>query len=90
MLSGALVLNVLNEWQTDKALADIRQTYMKHNETQKYGAHLKGLSTPRLEKILSILLQEMRRRDSEKFQGDFLDKTKALWQLKSSGRTSER
>jgi hypothetical protein len=63
---------------------------MKHNETQKYGTSLKEMSMERLEKLLSNVLHEMRRRDSEYVKGDVLAKTKALWMLRSSGKVAGR
>jgi len=59
---------------------------MKHNDTQKYGSALKALSTERLERVLSNLLQEMRRRDSQHIKDDVLASSKALRMLRSTGK----
>jgi hypothetical protein len=62
---------------------------MKQNDSHKQVAYLKELSTIRLERLLSDLLHEMRRRDSEQVKGDVLAKSKALWMLKSSDQAAE-
>jgi len=56
--------------------------FMKYNETQKYGTYLRKLSTEEIDKLLSSLLQEMRRRDSEHVKGDVLANSKALYKLR--------
>jgi hypothetical protein len=60
-----------------------RRTYsnlMKQSESEapKYGTYLKGLSTEEIEKLLSSVLQEMRRRDSERVKGDVVANSRAL------------
>lgn len=56
---------------------------MKDNETQKYTLFLKRLSCDELEKLLSTVLKEMRRRDSEKVGNDVVARTKALWSART-------
>jgi hypothetical protein len=60
------------------------QTFMKYNETQKYGTYLRKLSTEEIDKLLSSLLQEMRRRDSDHVKGDVVANSKALHKLSST------
>ena len=55
---------------------------MKYNDNQKYGTYLRKLSTEEIERLLSSLLQEMRRRDSERVTGDVLANSKALHKLR--------
>jgi hypothetical protein len=59
---------------------------MKHNDTQKYGAFLKAMPTQRLEGLLSHVLREMRRRDSDHMKGDAIYSSQALRSLRSSGK----
>jgi hypothetical protein len=64
-----------------------RRTYsnlMKQSESQKYGPYLKKLSTEEIEKLLSSVLQEMRRRDSERVKGDVVANSRALRKLRLS------
>jgi hypothetical protein len=56
---------------------------MKQTETQKYALFLKKLNSEELEKLLSNVLKEMRRRDSEKVGNDVVARTKALWSARS-------
>jgi hypothetical protein len=56
---------------------------MKHSETQKYGLFLKKLTSDELEKLLSNVLREMRRRDTDKVGGDVVARTKALWRVRA-------
>ncbi len=62
-----------------------RRTYsktMNQNGTQKYGTYLKKLSTDEIEKLLSSVLQEMRRRDSDRVKGDVVANSSALRNLR--------
>jgi len=58
--------------------------FMKYYETQKYCAYLKKLSTEEIEKLLSSLLQEMRRRDSDRVTGDVLARSQALRKMSTA------
>ena len=58
--------------------------FMKQSETQKYGTYLKKLSIEEIEKLLSCVLQEMRRRDSERVKGDVVANSKALRKMRPS------
>jgi len=58
--------------------------YMKYNETQKYGTYLRKLSTEEIEKLLSSLLNEMRRRDSDRVTGDVLARSQALRKMRTA------
>ena len=58
--------------------------YMKYNETQKYGTYLRKLSTEEIDKLLSSLLNEMRRRDSERVTGDVLARSQALRKMRAA------
>ena len=56
---------------------------MKDSETQKYGLFLRKMTSEDLEKLLSTVLKEMRRRDSDQVKGDVVARTKALWSARS-------
>jgi hypothetical protein len=56
---------------------------MKQGETQKYAHFLKKLSSEDLEKLLSTVLKEMRRRDSDLMKGDVMASTKALCRVRT-------
>lgn len=58
---------------------------MKQGETQKYGLFLKNLSMAELEKLLSTILREMRKRDSDHMKGDVVANTKSLWTMRNPG-----
>jgi hypothetical protein len=84
-----LDLNHAGEKESGFAFAEAfeRSTYsnfMKQSETQKYGTYLKKLSTEEIEKLLSCVLQEMRRRDSDRVTGDVLANSKALRKMRLS------
>jgi hypothetical protein len=61
---------------------------MNHSETQKYGLFLKRLNTVQMEKLLSTVLKELRRRDSDNVKSDVLAKTKALWKMREAASPS--
>ncbi len=54
------------------------EIFMKQNDTQKYGIYLRKLSTDEIERLLSSVLHEMRRRDSETMKNDVMATSKAL------------
>ena len=56
---------------------------MKPSDIQKYGLFLKSLKNEEVEELLSALLKEMRRRDSDHVKHDLLANSKALWTLKT-------
>ena len=56
--------------------------FMKYTDNQKYGTYLRKLTTDEIDRLLSSLLQEMRRRDSERVKGDVLANSKALHKLR--------
>ncbi len=62
----------------------MNSTPMKLTESQKYGTYLKKLSTEEIEKLLSSVLLEMRRRDSDRMKGDVLANSRALRKLRPS------
>jgi len=45
---------------------------------------LRKLSTEEIDKLLSSLLQEMRRRDSDRFTGDVLARSQALRKMRTA------
>jgi len=55
---------------------------MKQVETQEYGLTLKNFKTIELEKLLSTVLKEMRRRDSDHMKGDVMANSKALGKIR--------
>jgi hypothetical protein len=57
-----------------------------NNDTHKYGAYLKEMPTRKLESLLSNVLHEMRRRDSEHIKGDAITTSRALRSLRLSGK----
>ncbi len=57
---------------------------MKQSEAQRLGPNLKRLSNDEIDGLLSSILQEMRRRDSEHVRGDVVASSKALRRLRSS------
>jgi hypothetical protein len=57
---------------------------MMPSVNQKYGTYLKGLSNEEIEKLLSSVLQEMRRRDSERVTGDVVANSRALRRMRPS------
>ena len=57
---------------------------MNPTEIQEYGEFLKTLTAEQIDKLLSTLLKEMRRRDSDRVKGDVVANSKALWRLRSS------
>ena len=57
---------------------------MKQSEAQKLGLNLKRLSNDEIDGLLSSILQEMRRRDSEHVKGDVVASSKALRKLRSA------
>jgi hypothetical protein len=59
---------------------------MKDNNSPKNEPSLKDLTNEQVEKLLSRILNEMRRRDSERVTGDVLASSKALRALRSSGK----
>jgi hypothetical protein len=56
---------------------------MKHSDSSKYTVVLKKLSTQQLDKLMSRVMQEMRRRDSDHVKGDVMASTQALRTLGS-------
>jgi hypothetical protein len=63
---------------------------MKHNDTQKYGLPLKTLSAAELDKLLSSVLQEMRRRDSDNIKGDVVSVSQTLRAFRSTNKLPDR
>ena len=59
---------------------------MKHLETHQLGFSLKQLETIELDKLMSSVLHEMRRRDSDHVKGDVITGTNTLRKLRISGK----
>jgi hypothetical protein len=59
---------------------------MKANDTQKYGAFLKKLPTRHLDGLLSLVLREMRRRESNHLKSDAITTSQTLRSLRLSGK----
>jgi hypothetical protein len=59
---------------------------MKNGIKNSLGFSLKRLSTEQLEELLSSLLVEMRRRDSEQVRGDVVTSSQALGTMRRSGK----
>jgi hypothetical protein len=57
---------------------------MKTSEAQKLGLNLKRLSNDEIDGLLSTILQEMRRRDSDHVKGDVVASSKALRKLRAT------
>lgn len=55
---------------------------MKPGEAEEPRISLKNLSSEELEKLLSTLLRELRRRDSDQIKGDFMAVSKALGRIR--------
>ena len=62
---------------------ETKSYHMKHSETQKYSLFLKRLTSDELEKLLSNVLKELRKRDIDKVGNDVVARTKALWSARS-------
>jgi len=58
---------------------------MKPSETPEPRISLKNLTADELEKLLSTILKEMRRRDSDQIKGDFMACSQALGRLRDPG-----
>ncbi len=58
---------------------------MKEDETQKY-AFLKAFKTEQLDTLMSSILHEMRRRDSDHVKRDVMDSSRSLRSLRSSSK----
>ena len=56
---------------------------MKPSDLKSMGIFLRNLKNEEVEELFSVLLKEMRRRDSDHFKNDLLANTKALWTLKA-------
>ncbi len=83
-----LGLNHAEETVTGFGEAFERRAYsntMNQTGAQKYGPYLKKLSTDEIEKLLSSVLQEMRRRDSEQVKGDVVANSRALRSKRPTG-----
>ena len=61
---------------------------MKNCNKSNVGLSLKTLSTEQLEELLSSLLVEMRRRDSDRMRGDVLTTSQALGTLRATTKLS--
>jgi len=59
------------------------------NKNNNFGLSLKAFSTEQLEELLSSLLLEMRRRDSDRVKGDVLTSSKELGSVRRSGKLPE-
>jgi hypothetical protein len=59
---------------------------MKTSDTEKYEVVLKGMPTHKLEHLLSKVLREMRRRDSDHIKGDAISTSQAIRSLRASGK----
>jgi len=64
--------------------------FMKHNDTQKFGSFLKGMTTERLEGLLSKVLREMRQRDSKRMTGDAISTSQELRSLRATSSLPKR
>ena len=58
--------------------------FMKYNETQNYGIYLRKLTTEEIERLLSSVLHEMRRRDSDRVTGDVLARSQAIRKMRTA------
>jgi hypothetical protein len=56
---------------------------MNSTDTQEYGEFLRTLTAEQIDRLLSNILKELRRRDSDRVKGDVLANTKALWRLRA-------
>jgi hypothetical protein len=54
-----------------------------YNDTQKCGAFLNKMNTIQLDKLMSRVLHEMRRRDSDHVKGDVVKSSHALGKLRA-------
>ena len=59
---------------------------MKHDETHQHGFCLQQFETIELDKLMSSVLREMRRRDSDHVKGDVITGTHTLRKLRTSGK----
>ena len=59
---------------------------MKHDETHQQVFSLQHLETIELDKLMSSVLREMRRRDSDHVKGDVITGTHTLRKLRASGK----
>jgi hypothetical protein len=61
-------------------------TYMKPNDTQKYGLTLRNLETKDLDALMASVMREMRRRDSDHVKGDVITGTASLRKLRGTSK----
>jgi len=59
---------------------------MMHEDTQKCGFTLKNLNTQQLDRLMSRVMHEMRRRDSDHVKGDIVNNSQALRKLRSTNK----
>lgn len=59
---------------------------MTQNETEKNGISLKKLNTEQLDKLMSRVMHEMRRRDSDHVRGDVVNSSQALRKLRATDK----
>jgi hypothetical protein len=81
-----MAFHLLRKIMMSSAVAEERVAapIMKPSESQKYGTYLRQLSNDEIEKLLSSVLHELRRRDFEHLKGEFLDHGKALHKARAS------
>jgi hypothetical protein len=59
---------------------------MMHDDIEKYGFSLKTMDTVELDKLMSRVMHEMRRRDSDHVRGDVVSSSQALRKLRSTDK----